>query len=190
GADVLIGGEGIDTASYASSAGGVRVDLGRDEAYGHDAEGDSLSGIEQVIGSAHDDLLIGDAGANTLWGGNGDDELTGGIGADSLKGGAGDDRFVYTAVGDSAAADQDTIRDFGAGDMIDLSAIDADGNAGNGDTAFSFVTGSFTGRAGELRVEMAGATQYVLADTDGDKSTDLSIAVIADQPLTQADFVL
>ena len=121
---------------------------------GGDAAGDTLSGIEQVIGSGFADTLTGDANANTLWGMAGDDVLTGGGGGDTLKGGDGNDRFVYTALSDSAVSGlgKDTILDFTTGDHIDLSAIDADGNSENGDTAFTFGTGAYTGAGGELRV--------------------------------------
>ncbi|WP_225772765.1 calcium-binding protein [Inquilinus sp. Marseille-Q2685] len=151
GGDVINGGDGIDTASYAGSATAVQVSLALGIGTGGDVAGDILVNVEQLLGSAHDDLLIGDAGASTLWGMAGDDRINGGGGADMLKGGAGNDSFVYTALSDStvAAAGKDTIADFSAGDRIDLSGIDADGNAANGDTAFAFGTGNFTGVAGQ-----------------------------------------
>ncbi len=154
--------------------------------------GDILVDVEQVLGSAHDDLLIGDASANTLWGMAGDDQIRGGGGADLLKGGAGNDSFVYTALSDStvAGSGKDTIADFITGDRIDLSGIDADGNAANGDTAFIFGTGDFTRHAGELRVVTAGAVQVVYVDVNGDKTPDFAINVISDHALTGADFLL
>ena len=63
---------------------------------GGDADGDTLTGIEQVLGSNHNDLLIGDGGANQLWGMGGDDTLRGGAGADVLKGGDGIDTADYS----------------------------------------------------------------------------------------------
>ncbi len=63
---------------------------------GGDAEGDTLSGIENLIGSAFNDLLGGDAGANVIIGGEGDDQLAGFGGADTLDGGAGVDT-VFTS---------------------------------------------------------------------------------------------
>ncbi|MGO1078941.1 calcium-binding protein [Inquilinus sp. CA228] len=91
GGDVLIGGVGIDTLSYAGAASGVLVDLDIGVATGGDADGDSFSGIEQVVGSAWADVLRGDGGANALWGGAGDDWLRGEGGDDVLKGGSGAD---------------------------------------------------------------------------------------------------
>ena len=56
------------------------------------AAGDRLGGIENLTGSAHDDVLVGNADANTFMGMGGDDRLTGNDGDDdSLHGGDGDD---------------------------------------------------------------------------------------------------
>ncbi|MGO1074130.1 beta strand repeat-containing protein [Inquilinus sp. CA228] len=190
GSDTLIGGAGIDTASYAGSGSGVSVNLATGAVSGG-AAGDTLSSIEQVLGSAQADTLTGNAGANMLWGMGGGDVLTGGGGADVLKGGAGADRFVYAAIGDStvAAAGKDTIRDFSAGDRIDLSAIDANG-ASPGDTAFAFGTGPFTA-AGQVRVLAFGDGRYgVYLETSGNRVEDSIITVFSDHTLTAADFVL
>ncbi|WP_342237923.1 beta strand repeat-containing protein [Inquilinus sp. OTU3971] len=193
GADALNGGNGIDTVSYVASAAGVTVNLATGAVSGGDAAGDTFNSIEQVLGSNQGDRLTGDAAANTLWGGNGDDVITGGLGADFLKGGAGNDSFVYTSVADStvAAAGKDTVADFTTDDKIDLSAIDADGATANGDTAFSFGPGGFTGVAGELRVvDFGDGRQGVYLDVNGDKSPDSIIVVYADHALTAADMVL
>ncbi|OWJ66526.1 calcium-binding protein [Inquilinus limosus] len=97
GADQIDGGAGIDTAWYGASAGHVHVDLGSGAGHLGDAEGDQLSGIENVRGSRFDDTLVGDRGANLLAGGEGDDTLRGGVGSDILDGGAGTDTADYTA---------------------------------------------------------------------------------------------
>jgi trimeric autotransporter adhesin len=103
GADVLTGGAGVDTASYIGSAVGVTVDLSRAtaQASAGDANGDVLSGIENLVGSVFNDVLNGDAGNNTLDGAAGDDVLEGGAGADVLIGGSGRDTASYagSAVG-------------------------------------------------------------------------------------------
>jgi Ca2+-binding RTX toxin-like protein len=95
GADVLDGGAGIDRADYRDSAQGVTVDLVSGTGSGGEAEGDRLTGIEDLAGSAHADVLSGDEGANVIEGGTGDDRLIGGRGADRLDGGAGTDRADY-----------------------------------------------------------------------------------------------
>ncbi|WP_437359401.1 CHRD domain-containing protein [Inquilinus limosus] len=192
GGDILAGGAGIDTAVYDSSTAAVTVSLGAGTASGGDAAGDNLTGVEQLFGSAFDDRLTGNAGANGLWGDGGNDVLTGGVGADTLKGGAGTDSFAYGSTADStvAAAGRDTINDFTTGDRIDLSAIDANGS-GAGNTAFVFGTGGFTGTAGELRVvAIPDGYQAVYGDTDGDKAPDIAIVVLSDHALAAGDFVL
>jgi Ca2+-binding RTX toxin-like protein len=89
GADSLTGGGGVDTVSYTNSAAGVTVDLtlvGIAQVSGGDAAGDRLSGFENVLGSAFNDTLRGDAGDNYLFGGLGINLLEGGAGADTLDG--------------------------------------------------------------------------------------------------------
>jgi len=76
GADTLDGGAGLDTATYAASAAGVNISLAGGTAAGGDADGDVLHNIENLIGSALNDTLEGDAGPNVLVGGAGIDTLT------------------------------------------------------------------------------------------------------------------
>jgi hypothetical protein len=192
GADAITGNDGIDTASYAGSAQGVTINLQAGTGLSGDADGDTLTGIEQVYGSAFADNLAGDTGNNTLWGNAGNDVLAGGAGADVLKGGTGNDSFVYSNVNEStlAAAGRDTIADFTTGDKIDLTAIDADGNAENGDTAFTFGTGAFTA-AGQVRVLDFGGGRYgVYLETTGDRVEDALITVYSNHALAASDFVL
>ncbi|WP_376099227.1 M10 family metallopeptidase C-terminal domain-containing protein [Roseomonas sp. CCTCC AB2023176] len=97
GADLINGGAGRDTASFLTNGSGatavtVNLALG---ITGGGAAGDTLIGIENVIGSRSGDLLVGDAGVNRLEGDEGDDTLEGGVGADELLGGAGRDAVSY-----------------------------------------------------------------------------------------------
>ena len=93
GADVLDGGAGFDTVSYASAGAGVTANLDLGIGAGGDAQGDSYTSIEAVTGSAFNDVLIGKAGvANVLRGGAGDDIIAG-EGIDSVDGGPGNDVF-------------------------------------------------------------------------------------------------
>lgn len=132
GADRLVG-DGNDGASYAGSAAGVTVDLAAQTASGAEADGDVLSGIARVEGSAHGDTLLGDAAANLLLGRNGsdvidgaggNDVIRGGAGADELEGGAGVDTLDYTG---SAA-----------GVTIDFANAAASGGDAAGDTFSGF----------------------------------------------------
>jgi serralysin len=96
GADILNGGADIDTAIYTEGPAGVTVDLLTGIGVGGNAQGDTLIGIENLIGSTLADTLTGNAGANLLRGWTGNDVLRGGAGADTLNGEAGIDTASYT----------------------------------------------------------------------------------------------
>ena len=107
GGDTIDGGAGSDTASYAGSGAGVTIDLITNVNSGGDAAGDTLTNIENIRGSDHDDRLTGDAGNNII---------DGGAGADTLRGNGGDDVFV--------SAGGDTVTDFRDGtDMLDVGDV-------------------------------------------------------------------
>ncbi|PWB33545.1 hypothetical protein DCO48_09600 [Pseudomonas sp. SDI] len=72
----FIGGAGQDTLDYSASAQAVSISLdstGNGLGTGGDAEGDSFSQFERVIGSAFDDTFVSSATTFKLQGGNGDD---------------------------------------------------------------------------------------------------------------------
>ena len=111
GNDVLAGGTGIDTASFlGTSAVNVNLALGTATGVGTD----TLSGIENLIGSSGYDTLTGNAGANQIDGGAGNDVISGGEGADTLTGGAGMDLFIISFAAEMVAGEQI----FGAGDEL------------------------------------------------------------------------
>lgn len=93
GLDRYDGGDGIDTIDYSQIGFKVTIDLDEGMAYypGYLAGADHFTNIENAIGTAYDDRLIGNDGANTLIGGAGNDVLNGGAGDDILRGGAGND---------------------------------------------------------------------------------------------------
>jgi Ca2+-binding RTX toxin-like protein len=77
GADRLDGGpSGTDTADYSDSDAGVCVSLAKGRGYGGHAEGDRLTGIDNITGSDFSDVLVGNGGANILRGGGGSDTVT------------------------------------------------------------------------------------------------------------------
>jgi Ca2+-binding RTX toxin-like protein len=99
GADLLLGGAGVDTASYASASQRVVVNLSLTVAQDTLGAGlDTLTGIENLTGSAFNDSLTGDNGNNILVGGAGVDTLIGGLGDDVLIGGDNTD-FIVDAAG-------------------------------------------------------------------------------------------
>ena len=60
GGDTLDGGDGRDTAQYFLSDAGATVNLATGTGQGGHGEGDTLIGIESVLGSRHADHLTGD----------------------------------------------------------------------------------------------------------------------------------
>ncbi|WP_415397489.1 Ig-like domain-containing protein [Sulfurimonas sp. CS5] len=91
GKNSISGGEGTDTVTYESTQTAVNVNLEE----GISSTGDSIEGIENLVGSKFDDYLRGDDGENVLDGGDGNDILSGGSGADTLVGGEGTDLASY-----------------------------------------------------------------------------------------------
>jgi hypothetical protein len=101
--NMLDGGPGHDTVSFAGAPAGVDADLGFNGSTGDGT--DTLIGFEDLTGSAHADKLAGDAAANVLIGGDGNDTLLGGAGNDQLKGEGGADTAGYAGATASITAD-------------------------------------------------------------------------------------
>lgn len=159
GADKLDGQAGSDTASYASSSERVTVRLLTGIAYGGDAQGDTLAGIENLTGSVFDDDLAGDNGANVLDGGRGSDELTGNGGADTLIGGDGNDRLEGGAGAD---------RLVGGGGLFDLVTYEGS------DTGVSVNLATGQGRGGEAEGDTLSGIEQVIGSDFSDILTGSS----------------
>ncbi|MGF6232299.1 Ca2+-binding RTX toxin-like protein [Inquilinus ginsengisoli] len=168
GADLLAGGDlqtdtGIDTATYSDSAAAVAVSLAAGAGTGGDAQGDTLSGIENLVGSAFGDHLTGNAADNVL---------TGGAGGDLLEGGGGIDTISYA--------------DSTAGIVVSLATGQGAGGTAQGDR-FSLIenivggqgTDRLTGVSGANRLQGSGGNDILAggsgADTlDGGTGIDLA----------------
>ncbi|MGE0241312.1 MAG: calcium-binding protein [Parvibaculaceae bacterium] len=142
---------GNDTVNYSGYAGAVFVDLAL--GYGYlqslgNNDRDTLHGIENAVGSAYDDELRGDGGANVLSGRAGNDGLFGGGGNDRLFGGDGNDNLHGDAGSDDLRGDAGDDLIFGGAGIDSLQggegddaliagagADDIDGGAGN-DTVY------------------------------------------------------
>ncbi|WP_264296796.1 DUF5801 repeats-in-toxin domain-containing protein [Mesorhizobium sp. B1-1-8] len=154
-ADTIAGGAGTDIVDYTGSVAAISIHLADDghasgapadptsplagTIGGGDAAGDTLTGIEGIIGgsgndhlfgNSSDNYLAGGAGADTLNGGGGNDTLIGGLGQDTLTGGTGADTFKLDHLDI-----KDLITDYsgvgGDGDKIDLTALFDAAPAGN-----------------------------------------------------------
>ena len=131
GFDTIDGGLGNDTTSYAFYWGPINANLstGVVSFPGNSLLTDTLVSIENLIGTAGNDTIIGNTADNSLFGeagndsingGDGVDTLIGGAGNDTLTGGAGADKFRFNFLSEKV----DTIQDFfwPQGDKIEVSA--------------------------------------------------------------------
>ncbi|MFS2200897.1 retention module-containing protein, partial [Pseudomonas sp. Pseusp3] len=178
GNDILDGGTGIDTASFSHATAGVTVNLSLAGAQNTLGAGtDTLTGIENLVGSNFNDTLTGDnnnnvinggLGNDILNGGGGDDLLIGDLGNNTLTGGAGADTFQWLK-GNSG---HDVITDFTPGtDKLDLSQLlqGENGTTASLDDYLHFtVTGSGPSTVTSIDVSaMAGAAPNQTIDLAG-----------------------
>jgi hypothetical protein len=126
GNDTLIGGLGTDMASFADSPAGVNADLSTGTASDGFGTTDTLTGMENLTGSAYHDTLTGDSGRNTLIGGNGHDILIGGAAADVLQGQAGNDTLYGNSPTTCADGAVDQFKGGPNSDTAYYSAADGD----------------------------------------------------------------
>ena len=210
--DSYAGSAGSDTLDYGLYTTGLTIDLsvagGVALGTGSGADtSDILTGIENLVAGAGNDVLTGNGAANRLAGGAGDDRLSGGAqndvllgdggsdvliggtGADRLTGGAENDVFVYNAINESTLGASDTILDFeGAGvdggDVIDVSALTA--------TPFTFIgTDAFaSGASNQIRTVIDAGNTILLFDTDNDTGAEMRIVISGTHNFNAADFVL
>ncbi len=147
-----------------------------------EAVGDDFSGLINLIGSDHGDILVGNGAGNTLTGGGGGDILIGGLGADILAGGAGGDTLIGGLNGDTyafAASDGvDTVIGFdrAEGDVLDFRDLFDGGPAPDAATVGQFLDVAVGDDSATLRVDMDGG---------GNGFTDL--ATFAGVPFGNAD---
>lgn len=148
---VFDGGLGTDTIDFSGASAAVGVHLhgliepsvateySNGEFYVHHyapaIEG-RIAGVENLIGSAHGDVLWGESGANVirggggddylvglrgddqLWGDDGRDYLAGSAGNDRLTGGTGADVFEFEGEIASVGSGQDIVLDYAPGSDV------------------------------------------------------------------------
>ena len=214
--DVLTGGSGADTIDFSAMTfanGAFTVDLSARTATLAGVGVETISRFENVLGSQGGESLrgtggvnslVGNSGNDTLIGFGGNDALRGGLGRDLLQGGPGADTFAFRSTAESPAnGDCDLIQPVngvafdapgaGMGDRIDLSAIDANVNAG-GDQLFTFFANGGGGAISSLRCVNSGTTTQVLGYVDSVAGADFRIdiqdgAILASAYAAQ-DFIL
>ena len=167
GPDTLNGGDSVnDTVSYENSDRGVRVDLGNNSASRGHASGDTISGFENVTGSAYNDSLTAVVGGtplqigSTLKGLNGDDILEGGPGHDTLEGGAGADELdggVHADREDNESNSQSNTLSYAGSDaavVVNLATLSFSGGHAEGDQieTYEFTLNAGTDREKEIDV--------------------------------------
>jgi len=108
---VTDGGDGVDWLDMSLQSNAVTVDLAVGTASGATFTA-SVTAIEYVLGSAHDDSITGDAQNNKLNGGLGNDSIYGGEGRDTINGGNGDDYI-------EGGLQQDLLKGSSGNDTID-----------------------------------------------------------------------
>ncbi|WP_294225083.1 calcium-binding protein [uncultured Shimia sp.] len=156
------GGSGTDYISYYRSQNGVSVNLETNEVSGSWAEGNTISGFENVSGSeTGNDTIYGSSGANLIKTYGGNDQIHAGGGNDTVYAGDGNDQVFlgngddYVVVGgggsesfDGGAGDDIiSYRKSDAGVVIDLEANTVSGSWAHDDTINNFesAAGSDTG---------------------------------------------
>jgi Ca2+-binding RTX toxin-like protein len=102
---VIAGEGGVDTLDYSAAPSAVRVDLSKGEAQRESAAVDTITGVENLVGTAQDDRLTGDEQPNELRGGPGRDTLDGHKSGDDLLGGKGKDTVGFSSATQSVTVD-------------------------------------------------------------------------------------
>ena len=199
GNNILNGGDGIDTASYAFATSAVTANLALTTAQATGGSGsDTLLAFENLTGSNFNDILTGNAAANTLRGGIGNDVLSGGagndlliggVGVDRLNGGVGADRFDFDFLSEMGLGTlRDVVGDFktSEGDKIDLSTLDANVATAVND-AFSFIGANAFSSNATGQVRFAGGILF--GSTDADTAAEFEISLIGVPTLVSADII-
>jgi len=161
GGDYLSGGAGFDAARYDNATAGVTAVLIDSSFNRDDAGGDVYVGIEAVVGSQFNDILIGDNGSNLLAGQDGNDFLDGFTGNDTLYGGAGADIFSF-----KAGSGNDVVADFAPqGSAHDTILIGSDVN-GSGIVDFASLQSHLTQTGADVLIDLGSSNSVLLQNVE------------------------
>ncbi|MGO4670630.1 peroxidase family protein [Bosea sp. 2RAB26] len=198
GTDTMIGGagddiyitDGNDTLTEAANQGTDTVRSSVTFTLANNFENLTLTGNGNINGT-------GNNAANVIIGNGGNNTLTGGAGNDVMTGGAGSDTFLFNTTNESGVGvgNNDVITDFegagvAGGDIIDLSAIDANTGSG-GNQAFTFIGSAAFSAAGQVRVIQSGGDTVVQLNTNNNVGTiEMEIKLAGLHSLAAGDFIL
>jgi len=174
GGDSLDGGAGVNWLSYANSDQGVIINFLAGTGTGGHANGDTVANFQNLIGSAHNDVLTGSAATNVIQGGAGIDTIEGGGSADTLYGGGNGDFLSYagsTAVSVSLLAGSGTGGDAASDVFSGFQHLigSAQGDTLTGDAQSNSIVGgagvdTVEGGAGGDALFGGGGNDYVVGD--------------------------
>jgi Ca2+-binding RTX toxin-like protein len=133
GAEAVDGGSGWDTVRYDNATSAVDARLYDPSQNSGWAAGDTYRDVEVLVGSAFNDILLGDTSINAVYGGDGGDYIDGVGGGDYLYGNDGQDWFLLRPGADivDGGAGVDT-----ANFLYSTAAISVDLLGANGVTGF------------------------------------------------------
>lgn len=183
GANSFDGNSGTDTVSYAASTAAVEVNLALTTAQtGGFAEGDVLANIENVIGSAYNDVLIGTVGANSINGGNGSDTVfyTASLSAITVDLTSASAQTGGDATGDTLASIENIVGSIYHDTIIGSSVANIlDGSAGNDSITAGAGNDTLAGGQGYDTLDGGADSDTVsYANSTGGISIDLSLTTI------------
>jgi Ca2+-binding RTX toxin-like protein len=166
-ANTLDGALGEDTVDYSKSIGGVSLNLQTNAVTGAGGT-DTLAEIENAVGSAYDDVLVGNTRPNTLQGTTGDDTLSGAGANDALNGGEGTDTADYATAGTNVQIDLTAGEAHGRGDDVLVAFENAAAGIGNDVIRGTAAANTLDGGAGHDQIDGGEGND----DLDGGAGTD------------------
>ena len=159
----------LNSASYASSTGGINLNLSTGIVQDGMGGTDSLVNINFVTGSVHSDTLIGSSASNLF------EQFEGGLGNDVIDGGAIDsvlqrnsNRVSYSSAAGAVTVDLAAGAATGAAGNDSLTNINHVTGGNAGDTLLgsnSRITEQFEGRAGNDTIDGRGGIDIVRYDS-------------------------
>ncbi len=192
----------LSSASVIADIGSGAVTVLAASALDSFGKTDSITGVEDIVGTRYADYIVGgnqsnqlhgESGNDFLLGYSGADILIGGLGKDFMQGGTGVDTFRFNSASETGATA--STRDIISGfvhltDELNLAGVDASTKAA-GNNAFSWIkTAAFHGVAGELHYKNVGTATLLEGDRNGDSKADFVIEFATRVSFTLDDIIL